>query len=332
MEELRQQQRQSFLNLNLGSQDYSCIALPGDASFRRYYRVLTGERPYMLMDAPPKLEDCHGFVLMGTALCAHGIRAPQILAQDLVQGFLLLEDFGDTLLAQVLDATSATQYYHACFEPLLRLQALPSIAGWDLPRFDQSLLMAELTQCREWFLEKFLGVKMDGAVAHCLEQTFGTLQQEIQTHPQVVVHRDYHSRNLMLLANGDIGVLDFQDAVTGSITYDLVSLLRDCYVVWPHSQVQAWVADFYARLPADTTFSLAQFQRWFDWQGLQRHLKCLFIFARKWLRDGSKNYLADLPTTFTYVETVAYQYPEFALLAGYLPAWREKMQQAIAAV
>lgn len=335
MEASRIQQQHDFLNTALSAQAFRLEALPADASFRRYFRVTTEQQCYLLMDAPPALEACHGFVAIAEDFRAHGVKTPRIYAQDLNEGLLLLEDFGDELLSQQLlrpqlTPEAATAFYHACFEPLLKIQQIQAIDQWALPVFDQDLLMQELANCREWFLEKFLTLTIDPALNACLLETFTLLQQDLQQHPQVCVHRDFHSRNLMILPDGAIGVLDFQDAVTGSISYDLVSLLRDCYVSWPLAQVHAWVADFYARLPQKATFSLAQFQQWFDWQGLQRHLKCLFIFSRKWLRDGSKNYLQDLVTTFQYVETVVYHYPAFQGIAAYLPRWREKMDRVLA--
>ncbi len=325
MESLRQRQQHDFLHTALNSQPCDITVLPGDASFRRYFRIVTAEHRYLLMDAPPSLEDCHGFVAVAEQFRAAGVLTPRIYAQDLKLGFLLLEDFGDALLSQSLSIDRVTDLYQACFEPLLKIQQVPVIDTWPLTRFDQHLAHVELNNCREWFIEKFLSVPIDAELDQCLTETFALLLTDLQRHPQVCVHRDYHSRNLMLLPKHQIGVLDFQDAVTGSITYDLVSLLRDCYVAWPKEQVHAWVAIFYWQLPCPVEFSLRQFQQWFDWQGMQRHLKCLFIFARKWLRDGSKNYLADLITTFAYIEDVANDYPEFTAFASYLPIWRVKM-------
>lgn len=323
----RDSQRQAFLQTHLPNA--TVTALPGDASFRRYYRLSDAGKPYLLMDAPPHLEDCHGFVAIGTCFRDHGILTPKILAQDVNQGYLLLEDFGDDLLSLHLTEASSTALYHACFEPLLRIQTIQAIPHWSLPRFDQDLALKELNHCQEWFLQQFLGLELDTALQQVLHTTFDHLLTDLRTHPQVCVHRDYHSRNLMLLPKQAIGVLDFQDAVTGSIVYDLVSLLRDCYVAWPIEQVHTWCADFYEALPGAPGFSLAQFQQWFDYQGLQRHLKCLFIFARKWLRDGSVAYLPDLITTFAYVETVATHYPAFKALAARLPNWRQRMMERI---
>lgn len=326
----RDSQRQAFLQTHLAKA--TVTALPGDASFRRYYRLQDVDKPYLLMDAPPALEDSHGFVAIGTCFRQHGILTPQIYAQDLEHGFLLLEDFGDALLSAHLTQANSTALYQACFEPLLRIQTIQSIPDWSLPRFDQALALKELQHCQEWFLTKFLGLSLDEPLQHCLHTTFERLLTDIRTHPQVCVHRDYHSRNLMLLPQQAIGVLDFQDAVIGSIVYDLVSLLRDCYVSWPIERVHAWLADFYEALPGKANFSLAQFQQWFDYQGLQRHLKCLFIFARKWLRDGSVTYLPDLVTTFNYIETVASHYPAFKALNAYLPDWRHLMLERITSV
>ncbi len=329
---LRTQQQDNFLRVALKGQLWEQTALAGDASFRRYFRILTSEATYLLMDAPPNLEDCHGFVAIAEQFRAFGVLTPQIYGQDLNLGFLLLQDFGDVLLSQALDVDRVSALYQACFEPLLKIQQVPAIDAWPLLRFDESLALTELAHCREWFIDKFLNLAIDKDLATCLDDTFALLLADLKTHPQVCVHRDYHSRNLMILPENKIGVLDFQDAVMASIAYDLVSLLRDCYVAWPKAQVRTWVAVFYDQLPSPVAFSLSQFQRWFDWQGLQRHLKCLFIFARKYLRDGSKNYLADLITTFAYIEDVVNDYPEFSALASYLPAWRLKMLSVISGI
>jgi aminoglycoside/choline kinase family phosphotransferase len=193
---------------------------------------------------------------------------------------------------------------------LPRIQARQKIPNWSLPQFCDDILMAELKNFYEWSVIKFAALTLNTSEEKLLKNTFDFLQKNAETQPQVGAHRDYHSRNLMILADQSIGVIDFQDAVIGPVTYDLVSLLRDCYVNWPLERVQEWVKDYYEKFGDKKAYSLEQFQRWFDLQGVQRHLKALFIFCRKYLRDHSTYYLGDIPRTLNYVREITKQYSE----------------------
>lgn len=306
------------------------IALPGDASFRRYFRTQDQGQKYIIMDAPPQLEDCHGFIAIAKAYCAQQIRAPKIYAEDAKQGFILLEDFGDALLSTQLKTENAAELYHRCFDPLLRIQSVEHVSNWPLPRFDQSFMMRELNNFRKWFLKAFLQLSPEETwLKECFHQLTAFLEKQIY----VGVHRDYHSRNLIVLNSPNIGILDFQDAVLGPISYDLVSLIRDCYVAWPQETVRNWLADFYSELPAAHKTGLEFFEHAFDWQGIQRHLKALFIFARKWCRDGSHNYLGDLPRTLQYVIDISDKYPELRQLHWFaLETLKPLMEEKLAMI
>lgn len=276
-------------------------ALAGDASFRRYFRLGLRQQSWVLMDAPPDKEDSRPFVAVAAAFARLGIRVPQLMAIDLEQGFLLLEDLGDRLYLGELMSASRDQVdrlYQAAFEPLLRLQSVTELPGCTLPRYDRTLLLNELRLFDQWFIAELLQIELTPADQAMLQQLYDALIESALEQPQRPVHRDYHSRNLLLCRDNSPGVIDFQDAVIGPITYDLVSLLKDCYLLWPQPQVTCWVEQYYqaaqaaALLPAIT---LEQFHGWFDWIGVQRHLKVLGIFSRLFLRDGKAGYLADLP-------------------------------------
>jgi len=284
--------------------------LAQDASFRRYFRIKTKEKNLILVDAPPALENMESYVAITEAYRAAQIHTPQVFYQDLTLGFLLIEDFGDRLLSLVLNEQNAFELYRKCYAVLPRIQAcqdIPSLGA--LPHFVDHLLMTELKNFHEWCLIKFAGLTLSVQEEYMLAELFSALQQVGEAQPQVGVHRDYHSRNLMLLPDDEIGVLDFQDAVIGPVTYDLVSLLRDCYVSWPKEQVEKNLKDYYEHFNTCAISSFEQFFEWFDWQGLQRHLKAIFIFCRKYLRDGSAAYLNDIIRTMDYVAYVAAHYP-----------------------
>ena len=286
------------------------FALPGDASFRRYFRITTPEQTYLLMDAPPELEDSHDFSAIDKAYRAHDIHTPKIYAEDLTQGFLLLEDFGDGVLNSAINSANASELYRRCYEIIPHIQACQTIPGWTLPIFMDKLFDVELNNFYEWCLTRFLEYTPTTQENHLLQNTFSLLRKASGDQPQVGVHRDFHSRNLMILNNDHIGVLDFQDAVIGPLTYDLGSLLRDYYVNWSVEQVYAWVDHYYDAFIANKNISRDQFHYWFDVQGMQRHLKVLFIFTRKYLRDGSTHYLNDIFRALGYIETVCQRHSE----------------------
>ena len=281
-----------------------------DASFRRYFRVRTGSRTLIAMDAPPPMEDCRPFVSVLGLLRDAGVNAPALHASDVEQGFLLLDDLGTRCYLDVIDETNADALYADAFETLLDMQC--RIGRGRVPPYDEARLRTELGLFPEWFLARHLGVDLDDTLSLALDATFDALVRVCVEQPGVFVHRDYHSRNLMHLAHGNPGVIDFQDAVEGPVTYDLVSLLRDVYVRWPGDRVAGWVDAFHERALACGLVDVGRerFRRWFDLTGVQRHLKIAGIFARLWHRDGKARYLDDLPLTLAYLAQVAPRYQE----------------------
>jgi aminoglycoside/choline kinase family phosphotransferase len=284
-----------------------------DASFRRYFRVdcTDGLRPSLIvMDAPPQHERCEPFVRAGQVLGAAGVAVPTVLAQDLDQGFLLLEDFGDRTYLQALDQSSAAALYAAAERSLVRLQraSRPGV----FPDYDRALLERELRLYPDWYVTRHKGLVLDAGQQGELNRGFGLLVDACLAQPRVFVHRDWHSRNLMVLTDDRTpGVLDFQDAVYGPITYDLVSLLRDAYIDWPEEQQIDWAVRYWqsaraAALPVATDFG--EFYRDFEWMGLQRQIKVLGIFARLQHRDGKARYLADCPRVLRYALATARRY------------------------
>jgi hypothetical protein len=286
----------------------------GDASFRRYYRLSAGGVTRIVMDAPPPQEDVAPFIDRLQRLAAGGLHVPQLYAADARHGFLLLEDLGDTQYLHRLDADTVSRLYADALTALRSIQSQPTTG---LPRYDAAALEREMHLFPDWFLDRHHRIALSHPEQEALQQVFETLIAAICPQPHVFVHRDYHSRNLMVTDTRNPGILDFQDAVAGPLTYDLVSLLRDCYVAWPVAQVNAWVADYHAQLPAiglADDIPWATFQRWFDLTGIQRHLKAIGIFARLNHRDGKPGYLGAIPRTLNYILEVGAAYPEVAPL------------------
>ena len=300
--------------LNESGITYQDIApASADASFRRYFRITDVGNTFVIMDAPPEKEDCKPFIHTANIMLDFGLNVPKILQQDLEQGFLLLSDLGNTVFLSELNEGTVDDMYRAAMKSLLLLQNHPAP---DLPLYDETLLRNEMDLFPEWYLGKHLGLQLSEKHKDVLEQTFAALVKNSLEQPQVCVHRDYHSRNLMVNENDpqSPGVIDFQDAVIGSVTYDLVSLLKDCYIQWPREKVEAWVKYYHAEAEAlgiISNVSHEQFLRWFDLMGLQRHIKVAGIFARLYHRDGKENYLNDIPLTMAYIHEVLAFYPEF---------------------
>jgi len=299
-----------------GGQALSLSPVAGDASFRRYYRLAGCEPSRIAVYAPPDKERNLEFVRIAAMLREAGVHAPEVLACDSARGFLLLTDFGDSLLLGALDEASVDELYERAMDTLLHIQsAATGREGWHLPPYSEALLRQEMELFPTWYLEGLLALELAPEEKAMIGGLFDRLIASAREQPQVFVHRDFHSRNLMLLPGGELGVIDFQDAVTGPLSYDLVSLLRDCYIAWPSERVQGWASVFAARLTASGTMPAVPaetFRRWFDWMGLQRHIKVLGIFARLWLRDGKPGYLRDLPLVMRYTLEVAAAYPETA--------------------
>ena len=313
-----------------------------DASFRRYFRIDTGAAPvsaavssfgssitdpdvgsFIVMDAPPAHEDCRPFLHLAGLLARQGVSTPQLIASDLDLGFLLLSDFGSITYADAMlhEGTDVAALYADALAALLRLQqARP---GTSVPAYDRGRLLAEMRLFPEWYVAQHLGMELTARERGVLDATFDMLVDAAVAQSQVLVHRDYHCRNLMVLdpRERNPGVLDFQDAVLGPITYDLVSLLRDAYVEWPEARQLDWAARYWelarqAGLPVPEKFDV--FWRDLEWMGLQRGLKVLGIFARLYHRDGKSRYLADLPLVLKHTQRAAERYDAFSGLARLL--------------
>jgi len=310
-----------WLTAELDRDDFRLSPASEDASFRRYFRVEPPGRPSLIvMDAPPAHEDCRPFVHVARLFQAAGVHVPEVIAEDLEQGFLLLSDLGSTTyLAALRDpGINADVLYREALTSLVRIQAA-SRPG-ELPGYDRALLERELRLFPDWYVAKQLAVELSVDQRNALERSFELLLAENLAQPRVYVHRDYHSRNLMVTTPNP-GILDFQDAVHGPITYDLVSLLRDAYIEWPEQRqldwaIRYWEAARSAQLPVHADFS--DFYRSFEWMGAQRQIKVLGIFARLWKRDGKEGYLKDQPLVMRYLKRTCRRYHELGPLAKLL--------------
>lgn len=325
--EKRKKLLHAWLKENLSATLEQMVALPGDASFRRYWRLHTAEGSYMLMDAPPGHETCMSsepFVAIAHYFQQLGAHTPTIFASDIKCGFILLEDFGDQLFSQAVNAQNADLLYSQAMETLLKLQCERE-NKMRLPLYSAELLQKEMALFEQWFIKVHHQTSLTAAEKKSLSHQFKLLTETALLQPQVCVHRDYHCRNLMILANGQLGVLDFQDAVWGPVTYDLVSLLRDNYLEWPEEKVEKWLVYFYQQLLGheliSPKISLDEFRRWFDWMGLQRHLKCIGLFPRLYHRDQKDNYLQYMPLVMKNAQRVCGRYGEFTELGKLLTRW-----------
>ncbi|VAW37219.1 Phosphotransferase involved in threonylcarbamoyladenosine t(6)A37 formation in tRNA [hydrothermal vent metagenome] len=287
-----------------------------DASFRSYWRVFSQLETYIVMDAPPVHENCQPFIDISQKLDDCGIQVPKVIAQDLNQGFLLIADLGTVQYLNILNQDNYIHLYNDAIKALHIMQQ--DVSKDNVPLYDRALLQQELNLFEQWFITKHLDVELNNNQQTVLQQCHNLLIDNAQQQPQTFVHRDYHSRNLMKTKNNNPGVLDFQDAVIGPITYDLVSLLRDCYITWDESVVSSLSNQFretYNRLNQSNINSL-QWQKWFDLMGMQRHLKATGIFCRLNYRDNKSSYLKDINRTLCYVKNIAGKYPEFQQFAN----------------
>jgi aminoglycoside/choline kinase family phosphotransferase len=305
---------------------FSLAPASADASFRRYFRATLaapwagapGADALIVMDAPPAHEDCRPFVRVAHLLRNAGVNAPDVLASDIDRGYLLLTDLGTTTFASALDAQSAPSLYSDAIDALIRWQA--ASRNGILPDYDDALLRRELLLFPDWYVARHLGADLTPAQRTSLERTFDAVLANNLAQPRVFVHRDYHSRNLMVAAPNP-GVLDFQDAVYGPITYDVVSLLRDAYVEWDEERQLDWAVRYWeraraAKLPVDADFGT--FWRDFEWMGVQRQLKVLGIFARLDIRDGKAGYVNDMPRVLGYLRRAAARYRQLDPLTALL--------------
>lgn len=307
----------------VGLREFALEAASGDASFRRYFRVTPkgGGASLIAMDAPPDHEDCRPFVYVADQLERLGLHVPHIHAASLEEGFLLIDDLGSRHYLEALSDDNADRLYGDALGALVVMQACGPRE--QLPLYDSALLQREMSLFTEWLVERHLGIQPSADEREMMTRAFRILEENALVQPQVFVHRDYHSRNLMLTASPSPGILDFQDAVVGPVTYDLVSLLKDCYVRWERERVRGW-AEGYFQLAVQSGILRGDdehsFMRWFDLMGIQRHLKAAGIFARLFRRDGKSGYLGDVPRTLGYIVEAAAHYPEFAELGRFIEA------------
>ena len=324
----RKQQLEDWLKINL-KQAFTLTTASADASFRHYFRVHLSQQyldglTLIAMDAPPPQEDCTPFINVAKLLLDAGLNVPKVIAQDLQNGFLLLSDLGDDTYLSQLNQDNALKLYGDATSALIKIQ-LASKAH-DLPPYDEALLTREMQLFPDWYVSKHLNFELNSEQQGWLQQAFDALNKNILAQGQVTVHRDYHSRNLMIFqgVNGhNPGILDFQDAVYGPITYDLVSLLKDAYIQWDEEQIIDWAVRYWqpakkAGLPVPDDFS--EFYRDFEWMGAQRHIKVLGIFARLSHRDGKDGYLKDMPLVMHYLRKVCERYVELRPMLRLLDA------------
>ena len=296
----------------------SLLPASSDASFRRYFRWQAEGRSLILMDAPPPQEDCRPFVRVAAMLADAGVHVPRILAQDLQRGFLVLDDLGSQTWLEVLTADNADELFGQALQALVTFQRMPGAEA--LAPYDDALLRRELQLFPDWYLQRHLGLELSDRQQEQWQQVCDLLVHSALAQARVFVHRDYMPRNLML-SEPNPGILDFQDAVYGPISYDVTSLFKDAFISWPEERVLGWLQRYWqlARdsglgVPAD----FAEFQRASDLMGVQRHLKVIGIFARICYRDGKPKYLGDVPRFFAYIDAVLARRPELAVLGELL--------------
>ena len=309
-------QLEEWLNSIPGDELTDVRPASADASFRRYFRVTSENtgRTFIVMDAPPDKEDCRPFIHITELLRSVNVNAPAIITMDLEKGFLLLDDLGDRQYLDHLDQQNSNRLYSDALESLINMQRIAD----DLPPYDRQKLLDEMGLFEPWYLNRHLGISLDAEQKSSLDAVFQLLIDSALEQPRVFVHRDYHSRNLMLVDDNNPGVIDYQDAVIGPVTYDLVSLFKDCYIEWPRDRVENWLDQYLQHTAVEIPVDRSRFIRWFDLMGVQRHLKVLGIFARLNYRDGKSQYLDDLPLTLKYVVDACKQYDELSSLMDLL--------------
>ncbi len=302
---------QNWLTEILGTSAFNLKPASEDASFRTYHRLFLKNKTFIVMDAPPEQENCKVFIKITKKLRACDVNVPIIHNVNIEQGFLLLSDLGNDLYLNKLNKSSIYELYSDALSTLVSIQVLVNVGGVD--EYDKSLLISEMNLFREWLIEKHLNIKLSDSQVKILTALFDLLVNNALQQPKVFVHRDFHSRNLMVTKENNPGVIDYQDAVYGPISYDLVSILKDCYIKWPKEEIDKWI-DFYLNKlyeeKAQYRINRDEFVRWFDLMGVQRHLKASGIFARLSHRDGKHNFLEDIPRTLSYILDLKETYEE----------------------
>ncbi len=294
--------------------------LAGDASFRRFYRFNDNGAALIAIDSSHHEEKTEAFAKVNQQLAAISLHVPTIMHQDLIQGYFVVSDLGDALYQKILNETNADSLYRAALRDLVILQSKINPANCNWPAFDRKLWSWELEQFLIWYLQAHLKINLTDADKKFWQEQFETICDVIAEQPMLPAHRDYHSRNL-LWDKERVGIVDFQDACIAPLTYDAVSLLRDCYIDWPENKVLGWLKDYYYLLRENKlaeNISFSQLNYWFDITGMQRHLKAIFIFARKNVRDNNPIYLEFIPRALNYVLSVAAKYPQFSAISHWL--------------
>lgn len=313
----REQQLEAWLSSLFVNQSHTLNALTGDAGFRIYYRLIVSNQSFIVVDTPPNKVNNLSFTSLALQFQQQHILVPKVIHYQQELGFMCLTDFGDDLLSEHLTHDSMAYWYRKAINLLDRIGQVQAAQDWPLPNYDAAFFRLEMDIFSEWLVKEHLQLTLTEDEQADLTACFHVLIANALEQPQVTVHRDFHSRNIMIDKDQQLAVIDFQDAVTGPITYDLVSLLRDCYVRWDDNLVQPLLSNYHQHLleQGKVTVDLQQFQRWFDLMGLQRHIKASGIFARLYHRDGKSGYLKDIPLTLNYIVDIADKYPELVSLS-----------------
>jgi len=306
----------------------------GDASFRRYFRLSHTKGTLIAVDAPPQYENNPAFVGVARAFKKNGLNVPEIIAADFEQGFMLISDLGDEQLLNQLNQENVDNWYQKSLQELIKLQQTVDFMDYSLPNYDRVLLMEEMDFMPEWFFHKHLGLQISTEEKNSLAALFERLCDLAISQPQVTTHLDYHSRNLMILGPQEIAIIDFQDAVVGAVSYDLISLIKDCYIKWPRQMVDGWMRDYHQMLVNAEVDNLPEIEEFIflaNAMALQRHIKVVGIFARLYQRDGKSQYLDDIPLTMEYILETCERYKEFNEFGNWLkqkviPAFNHKQQ------
>lgn len=322
----REQQRVNWLEEIFPNEIFTLETASADASFRSYYRVYIGQKSQILMDAPPDKEPCDSFIKISERLVKANIHAPKIYARNMQQGFLLLEDLGNRDYLGHLNENNVDEFYCEAIDTIIQMQQ--SAACDDLPKYDQDLLHREMALFKDYLMERHLGIRMSPSMLADWNHVNEILVHNALQQEQYFVHRDYHSRNLMVHERHNPGVIDYQDAVKGPITYDLVSLLKDCYIKWPLAKVESWVRYYYDNSTIAKAQGFEQCVRQFHLMGVQRHLKASGIFCRLYYRDGKDGYFKDIPRTLSYIVDLKDTFPELTTLCDLIeeeiqPQWQQ---------
>jgi len=296
----------NWISSDLKLQNYQIEVASADASFRRYFRLISAGNSWVIMDAPPDKEDCQSFVHIAQLIESVGVQSPHIFSFNQQQGFMQLSDLGSIAYLDKLDKETVDSLYADAIQSIVNMQTIQA----DLPEYNAELLQFEMSLFKDWYLQKHLNIALDTIQNKIIADTVDLLTESALQQSVVFVHRDYHSRNLMITDKNNPGVIDFQDAVNGPLTYDLVSLIKDCYIAWPRGKQLAWIDQFLKLSPLK--MDKQQFIKSLDLMGMQRHLKATGIFARLNHRDGKTAYMKDIPRTLAYVFDVCSRYEELS--------------------